>query len=371
MKTRILYTIAIVLISAASLSWADQPGPNNAITDVPGIFVGHYTGKQVTGTTVVMANPPAVGGVSQRGGSPGTRETDLLNPVNRVDIVNAVVLSGGSAFGLETASGVMQCLESQGIGFPVGGGNVVPIVPAAILFDLGRCGTPYDYRPDFSFGLQACMAVESGPVEQGNVGAGAGAVSGGLKGGIGTASVVLDNGIVIGAIVAVNSVGRTFDDDGKLYAASLELDNEFDILMPERSYPWPKGKHPDKWPQKFDGLLRNTTIAVVAANVELTKAQVTKVAQMADDGLTRAIRPSHTPYDGDTVFALGTGELSMASLGDPSYIVYQIGSAAADVLSRAVVHAILSAESTDCYDSYCDNFDGACKDKKKRKHWHK
>ena len=370
MKTRNLCAFIIFLISIASLSWADMPGPHNAITDVPGIYVGHYTGTHLTGTTVVLANPAAVGGVSQRGGSPGTRETDLLNPVNRVDIVNAIVLSGGSAYGLETASGVMQCLENQGIGFPVGS-NVVPIVPAAILYDLGRCEAPFDYRPDFSFGLQACLAVESGPVEQGNIGAGAGAVSGGLKGGIGTASVVLDNGVIIGAIVAVNSVGRTFDEKGNLYAASLELDNEFDILRPGKSDAWPKWRQQDKATKDRNGLLKNTTIAVVASNVELTKAQVTKIAQMADDGLARAIRPSHTPYDGDTVFALGTGEISMESLGDPSYIVYQIGSAAADVLSRAVVHAILAAESTSCYASYCDNYDKACKNKKKKKHWRK
>lgn len=368
MKTKKLCAVTIFLIAMASLSWADAPGPNNAITDVPGIFVGHYTGTHLTGTTVVQANPAAVGGVSQRGGSPGTRETDLLNPVNRVDIVNAVVLSGGSAYGLETASGVMQCLENQGLGFPVGGGNVVPIVPAAILFDLGRCDTPYDYRPDFSFGMQACLAVESGPVEQGNVGAGAGAVSGGLKGGIGTASVVLDNGIIIGAIVAVNSVGSTFNDKGNLYAASLELDNEFDILRSGKHDAEPKEKKKDKPPKNKKEFLKNTTIAVVATNVKLTKAQITKIAQMADDGLARAIRPSHTPYDGDTVFALGTGEIDMASLGDPSYVVYQIGSAAADVLSRAIVHAILSAESTPCYESYCDNFDKACKKEKKKKH---
>ena len=367
MKTKNLCVVIFFLLGMAPLCWAEMPGPHNAITDVPGIYVGHYTGEHLTGTTVILANPSAVGGICQRGGSPGTRETDLLNPVNRVDIVNAIVLSGGSAYGLESASGVMQCLENQGLGFPVGGGNVVPIVPAAILYDLGRCDAPFDYRPDFSFGLEACLAVEGGPVEQGNIGAGAGAVSGGLKGGIGTASVVLDNGVIIGAIVAVNSVGRTFDEKGNLYAASLELDNEFDILRPGKSNAWRKWRQQEKDRKHFDGLLKNTTIAVVATNVELTKAQVTKIAQMADDGLTRAIRPSHTPYDGDTVFALGTGEISMQSLGDPSFIVYQIGSAAADVLSRAVVHAMLAAESTPCYSSYCDNFDKACKKKKKKK----
>jgi len=151
--------------------------------------------------------------VSQRGGAPGTRETDLLKPENMVQIVNAITLSGGSAYGLAAASGVMQCLESQGVGFPVPGG-VVPIVPTAILFDPGRCGAPFNSRPNFSFGLNACSAARSGPVQEGNVGAGAGAVSGGVKGGLGTASVVLDKGVIVGAIVAVNSVGSTFDAAG-------------------------------------------------------------------------------------------------------------------------------------------------------------
>jgi L-aminopeptidase/D-esterase-like protein len=373
MKTRGVGAVVFSILCVASLSWAQTPGPYNAITDVPGIRVGHYTGEYLTGTTVVLADNGAGlgvgGGVAQRGGAPGTRETDLLKPENMVDKVNAIALSGGSAYGLAAASGVMRCLEDQGIGWSVGGGNVVPIVPSAILFDPGRCGAPFDYRPNFNFGLQACLAATGGPVKEGNFGAGAGAVSGGVKGGIGTASVVLDNGIIVGAIVAVNSVGSTYDEEGDLYAASFELGNEFCELLPVKEGPSHKGSKADA--AVSGGLLKNTTIAVVATNVQLTKAQATKIAQMADDGLARAIKPLHSPYDGDTVFVLGTGRIAMASLGDPSFAVYQIGSAAADVLSRAVVHAILAAESTSCFKSYCDTFPNACRNKKdhgKKKH---
>jgi len=342
----------------ASISWADTPGPNNAITDVPGIEVGHYTGMEhfsatgaATGTTVILAREGAVAGVSQRGGSPGTRETDLLDPVNRVEKVNAVVLSGGSAYGLAAADGVMRCLEDQGIGFPVGGGHVVPIVPAAILYDPGRCGLPFNYRPNASFGLQACLAANSGPVEQGNVGAGAGARSGGVKGGIGTASVVLNNGVVVGAIVAVNSGGRTFDADGNFYAGFLEMDNEFHgpLLLAAAE---------NETPEEGE-LIKNTTIAVVATNAALTKAEATKIAQMADDGFAKAIKTSHGTGDGDTIFALATGQFT-GSAGS----LNTIGSAAADALSRAIIHAILAAESVpECVQSYCDRFADKCEAK--------
>jgi len=366
MKASDVCAVVFVALSAVTApGWAQVPGPNNAITDVPGIKVGNFTGNPLTGTTVVLAEnggQGVAGGVSQRGGAPGTRETDLLKPENLVQIVNAFTLSGGSAYGLAAASGVMQCLEGQGIGFPVGGGNVVPIVPSAILFDPGRCGAPFTYRPNFSFGLAACTAAQSGPLQEGNVGAGAGAVSGSVKGGLGTASVVLDNGIIVGAIVAVNSVGSTFDADGNLFAAPLELAGEFGNLKPIKGGP-PHGM--PKPAAGSRGLLRDTTIAVVATNAELTKTQATKIAQMADDGLARAIKPTHTPYDGDTVFAVGTGRISMASLGDPVFAEYLIGSTAADVLSRAIVHAILSAESTPCEKSYCDLFPHACRKGKK------
>jgi L-aminopeptidase/D-esterase-like protein len=359
MKTRDVCTVIFFTLCVASRSWAQVPGPNNAITDVPGIEVGQYTGTNYlasmggsTGTTVVLAREGAVGGVSQRGGAPGTRETDLLKPENLVEKVNAVVLSGGSAYGLAAADGVMQCLEAQGIGYPVGGGHVVPIVPAAIVFDPGRCA-PFDYRPDASFGLLACQAAKGGPVQQGNVGAGAGTRSGGgVKGGLGTASVILSNGIIVGAIVAVNSGGRTFDTNGNFYAAFLELGNEFHVPPPAPLADVPADDD--------NGLLRNTTIAVVATNATLTKAQATKVAQMADDGFARAIKTSHGVGDGDTIFALATGK----DTRDASNLVSSIGSAAADTLSRAVVHAILAAESihvgTCNVRSYCEIYPTKC-----------
>jgi L-aminopeptidase/D-esterase-like protein len=359
MKTRVILGVILLTLSVASLSWAQVLGSYNAITDVPGIEVGQYTGTDYvgttggsTGTTVVLAREGAVGGVSQRGGAPGTRETDLLKPENMVEKVNAVVLSGGSAYGLATADGVMECLEDQGIGFPVGAGHVVPIVPAAIVFDPGRCA-PFSYRPDASFGLQACLAAKGGPVEQGNVGAGAGTRSGGgVKGGLGTASVVLSNGIIVGAIVAVNSGGRTFDTNGNLYAAFLELGNEFHVLPPAPLAGASMSEEND--------LLKNTTIAVVATNATLTKAQATKVAQMADDGFARAIKTSHGVNDGDTVFALATGK----DTRDASGLVSQIGGAAADALSRAIVHAILAAKSihvgTCNVKSYCEIYPTNC-----------
>jgi L-aminopeptidase/D-esterase-like protein len=347
---------AVFTLFLVSASWAQTPGPLNAITDVPGIEVGQYTSTDAssgggTGTTVVLSRAGAVGGVSQRGGAPGTRETDLLRPENLVEKVNAVVLSGGSAYGLAAADGVMLCLEAQGIGFPVGPGQVVPIVPSAILFDPGRCAS-FSRRPDASFGLAACHAATGGPVQQGNVGAGTGARSGGVsgvKGGLGTASTVLSNGIIVGAIVAVNSSGRTFDTAGNFYAGFLELGNEFPLVSPAGADVVPPSS-----------LLQNTTIAVVATSATLTKAQATKVAQMADDGLARAIKPSHGVGDGDTIFVMATGR----DTRDATNLVNGIGSAAADTLSRAVVHAILAAQSIhvgSCnVTSYCEQFPQNC-----------
>ncbi len=348
---------AVFTLFSVSASWAQTPGPLNAITDVPGIEVGHFplpssdptSPPPITGT---VSRAGAVGGVSQRGGAPGTRETDLLRPENLVEKVNAVVLSGGSAYGLAAADGVMLCLEAQGVGFPVGGGHVVPIVPSAILFDPGRCAA-FSVRPNASFGLAACQAAKGGPVQQGNVGAGAGARSGGSKGGLGTASTVLttgaSNGIIVGAIVAVNSSGRTFDAQGNFYAGFLELDNEFPLIGLSATDVVPPSS-----------LLQNTTIAVVATNAKLTKAQATKVAQMADDGLARAIKPSHGVGDGDTIFVMATG----TDTRDATNLVNGIGSAAADTLSRAVVHAILAAQSIhvgSCsVKSYCEQFPNNC-----------
>lgn len=352
--------VMVLLASIAGWTWAQVPGQNNAITDVPGISVGHYTGA-AAGTTVVLAasatGQGVAGGVVQRGGSPGTRETDLMRPDNMVETMNAIVLSGGSAYGLAAASGVMRCLEDRGIGFPVGGGNVVPIVPTAVSFDRATCNAPAASRPDFAAGMQACLAATGGPLEQGNVGAGTGAVSGGIKGGLGTASVVLPNGIVVGALVSVNSEGAAYDGRGDLYAASLALGHEFPSLTKAGGL---ANRVPPSLP---GGPLRSGTNAVVATNVQLTKSQATKIAEMADDGIARAISPAHTPGDGDTLFVLGTARLAMASLGDPNEVVTQLGTIAANVVSRAIVHALVSAKSTTCQASYCDTFPAACRNR--------
>ena len=357
MRPSCLRALGLLLLTGVTgFASAQVPGPNNAITDVPGISVGHFTGAD-TGATVVLgaaANGQGVaGGVTQRGGSPGTRETDLMRPDNMVETMNAIVLSGGSAYGLAVASGVMRCLEDRGVGFGVGGG-VVPIVPTAVSFDRATCGVPAASRPDFASGTQACLAASSGPVTQGNVGAGTGAVSGGVKGGLGSASIVLPNGIIVGALVSVNSEGTAYDGKGDLYATSLALGDEFLGL----------GKNGGVNPVPASlpgGALRSGTNAVVATNVALTKSQATKIAEIADDGVSRAISPAHTSGDGDTLFVLGTARLAMATLGDADAVVTQIGAAAANAVSRAVIHALLSARSTTCQQSYCDAFPAACR----------
>jgi L-aminopeptidase/D-esterase-like protein len=352
--------VLLSLTAMAAAAWAQSPGENNAITDIPGITVGHYTGDD-SGTTVVLASSPTgtgvAGGVTQRGGSPGTRETDLMRPDNMVEAMNAIVLSGGSSYGLASASGVMRCLEGQGVGFPVGGGNVVPIAVTAVSFDRAACGRPAS-RPDFNAGVQACLAARPGPVALGNVGAGTGAVSGAVKGGVGTASVVLPNGIVVGALVSVNSEGAAYDDEGDLLAESLALGKELRELTKG-------GGHRNRMPRPVaGGPLRTGTNAVVATNVQLTKSQATKIAEMADDGVARAINPAHTAGDGDTLFVLGTARLPMTGLGDPNAVVTQIGTAAANVVSRAIMHALVSAKSTACVPSYCDAFPSACRNRR-------
>jgi L-aminopeptidase/D-esterase-like protein len=350
--------MAILSSSPAARAADPAPGPNNAITDVPGIRVGHYT-NGTTGATVVLGETTTGGGVggsvTQRGGAPGTRETDLLRPENMVTIVNAVVLSGGGPYGLAVASGVMACLEARATGFGVGGGNVVPIVPAAVFME-PACGSGAPARPDFSAGMTACQAAATGPVAQGNVGAGAGAAAGGIKGGIGTASIVLPNGVIVGALVAVNSLGWAHDAVGLLYDNDAVGLGEFDELRRGFTGKTPKPALPAA--AAFPG---RGTLAVVATNVTLTKAQAIKIAEMADDGLARAIRPVHTPFDADTLFTLGTGRITLASLGDPALVQNQIGAAAADVVARAVRHALIEADSTACFKNYCDTFATACR----------
>ena len=310
--------------------------PNATLTAVPGIKVGHHTlSERPTGCTVILVDGDgAAGGVSQRGGAPGTRETDLLDPLNMVDKVNAVVLAGGSAFGLEAATGTVKWLEEHNLGWDVRIAKV-PIVPAAILFDLPVGGNP-KIRPTADCGYRAAAAASSAPVREGTIGAGAGATVGktggpgrSMKAGLGSYSITLPNGLSVGAIVAVNAVGDIVDPDtGQIVAGVRNPDGTFadarTLLRTGQTGPRPRAGE-------------NTTIGLVATNARLSKAQAQRMALMADDGLARAIYPSHTMGDGDTVFALATGQWT----GDAD--VTQIGALAADVMARAIVRAATEA----------------------------
>ncbi len=312
---------------------------SNSITDVAGIQVGHWTDVEApTGCTVVLCGEGATGGVDVRGSAPGTRETDLLRPINLVQEVHAVLLSGGSTFGLDAASGVVRWLEERKIGFDLGlDVGVVPIVPAAVLFDLdiGRA----DVRPTAEAGYAACQAARDGPVVEGCVGAGTGATVGKLfgpkfatKSGLGTASLRIGHGIVVGALVAVNAFGDVVDpNSGQIVAGTRSPAGEgwADTVRAMQG----------DLDQTILGFAQNTTLGVVATDAILTKAQVNKVAQMAHDGLAMAIRPIHTMLDGDTIFALATGKAGEASVGDPTVI----GTAAAQVMAQAVLRAARQA----------------------------
>jgi L-aminopeptidase/D-esterase-like protein len=296
------------------------------ITDVPGIRVGHDTNLEAgTGCTVILCDQPMIGGVDVRGGAPATRETDLLHPMNLVEEVHAILLTGGSAFGLDAATGVMRYLEEHGKGFDVGVARV-PIVPAAAIFDLGFGSA--SVRPDPAAGYRACEQATAEPVMQGNVGAGTGATVAKMfgpafatKGGLGSASTQLANGTVVGALVAVNAFGDVVDPQTQAVIASAQSRLEGGSLTSN-----PFG---------------NTTIAVVASTAQLSKSAINKVAQMAHNGLAQAIRPAHTMFDGDTVFALAS---PIASSAQPNpFETSMIGTAAAQTLARAIVKAIRSA----------------------------
>jgi len=325
-----------------------RPGPTNTLTDVPGVRVGHTTRTEpgwLTGTTVVLApDGGAVAGVDVRGGAPGTRETDLLDPRNLVDRVDAVVLTGGSAFGLSTADGVLRRLYAAGRGWPMGApGEVVPIVPAAVLFDLGR-GGGFDHAPSAEDGSRAVDAAHDGAVEQGCVGAGTGARAGGLKGGVGSASAVLDDGTTVAAVVAVNALGSAWDEaTGELLARRWGLAGEFDhVGVPDATDLRAARTRADTL---FAGQpLRPglaTTIGVIATDATLTKAQCHKVSGLGHDGLARALHPVHTLLDGDTLFTLATGERPPPDLS----ALHALMVAAGDCVTRAVGHAVLWATS--------------------------
>lgn len=320
-----------------------KPGARNIITDVAGLRVGNAEDHDIkTGTTVLVGDAPFTAAVSVMGGAPGTRETDLLAPDKLVQQVDALVLSGGSAFGLDAASGVADELRSQGRGFQVGDQNV-PIVPGAILFDLLNGGNKsWATNPYKQLGADALNSA-SFDFPLGSVGAGCGATVGkafgtALKGGLGSASWVLDNGVTIGALVAVNALGAvTMGNGPEFWAAPWEVDGEFGAMG--------TGSHdPRAEPKPEAGLGENTTIAIIATDAELTQAQATRLATAAHDGMARAIHPSHTPFDGDLIFAASTGHKPLPA-GD--FDALRLGHAAATCLARAIARGCFAATPAD------------------------
>jgi L-aminopeptidase/D-esterase-like protein len=341
---RLISSAAVAVLTAALLGAQSplplQPTGGLGLTEVHGIKVGHHTlAERPTGCTIVLVDGEGVpGGVSQRGGAPGTSETALLDPLNMVDKVNAIVLAGGSAYGLDARQGVMRYLEERNVGWKVSTG-VVPIVPAAVLIDLRFGGKPH-VRPAADCGYKAATAATSAPVSEGNVGAGAGATVGKIgvgepmKGGLGSAAITLPNGLVVAAIVAVNAIGDVIDPQtGRVIAGARTKDGKSlaDVRTLLRAGRLDTAPAPHA--------LENTTIGVVATNARLTKADINRVALMADDGLARAINPSHMTGDGDTVFALATGRWQ----GETSVSV--IGALAADAMAEAIVRAVSKADS--------------------------
>lgn len=324
------------MVVVASRHLVSKPGPRNLITDVAGLKVGNAQDDRIkTGTTVLVGDEPFVAGYHVMGGAPGTRETDLLAPDKSVEAFDALVLSGGSAFGLSAATGVMDSLAKQGRGFAVGDKRV-PVVPSAILFDLINGGkkdwTANPYEP---LGAEA-LANASEDFEIGTSGAGTGAQTANLKGGLGSASLVLSNGVTVGALAAVNPIGAVVDKDGCFHAARFELGNEFGG--------YGIGSSPISYEEtcKTKGTTlaeaRNTTIAIVATDATLTKAEATRMAIAAHDGMARAIILSHSPMDGDLVFAASTGAKEISSEEK-----FFLGHAAANCLARAISRGIYTA----------------------------
>lgn len=305
---------------------------NNTITAINGIRVGHTTSEAgMTGCTVILCPPNTIGGVDQRGGAPGTRETDLLRPMHLVQQVHAIALSGGSAYGLSVADGVMRYCEEQGVGYPVPP-FVVPIVPTAILMDL-YMGDP-TIRPNADMGYQACLSASSEPVVSGNIGAGMGCRIGGLfgnpsatKGGLGSSLIRIDDELMVGALVAVNAVGDVVDETGNIIAGIRNPDGSF-MGMLNAMRGMARMTPPDS---------SNTVIGTIVTNAKLTKEGVNKIAQMAQDGLAQAIRPAHTMFDGDTIFSLATGEIEAN--------VSVVGAFAAEAMAQAIRNAVKSAKT--------------------------
>jgi len=312
-----------------------RPGPRNLITDVAGLKVGHAADETVkTGATVLVGDAPFVAAVHVMGGAPGTRETDLLAPDKTVQEVDALVLSGGSAFGLDAASGVADALRADGRGFDVGG-QKVPIVPGAILFDLLNGGDKDWAQSPYNQLGRAALAAADADFALGTAGAGTGATLADLKGGLGSASLVLDGGYTVGALVVVNAVGSATGPNGAFWAAPWEFDVEFGGRGPVTGF------DPSQEPVTKLNPRAATTIAIVATDAALTQAQATRLAVAAHDGMARALHPSHTPYDGDLVFAAATGA---QPLTNPEADPVRLGHAAATCLARAIARGVFSAE---------------------------
>jgi L-aminopeptidase/D-esterase-like protein len=341
-----MFVLALTLRLATGQSSTDPLlAQGKGLTAVEGIRVGHHTlAERPTGCTVVLVEKGATAGVAVRGSAPGTRETDLLDPSNLVEQVHAIVFSGGSAFGLDAASGVMKYLEERKIGFPFGGAYV-PIVPAAVLFDLPVGGKPL-IRPDASCGYAAAKDATDGTIAEGSVGAGAGATvgkfggGGPMKGGIGTASITLPNGLTVAALVALNAAGDIVDPaTGRIVAGARGKDGQgfLDARTLLRSGTTATGRPGE-----------NTTLGLIATNARITKAQARKMAEMAHDGFARAITPAHTMNDGDTIFAIGTG----AFTGDAN--ITTLGGLGAEVMADAIVRAVREATGVPGYPAVRD-----------------
>ena len=326
-------------------------GKSNSILDIEGLMIGHHTDiEALCGVTAVICTEGAIASVDVRGSAPGTRETDLLDPVNLVEKAQAVVLSGGSVFGLAASDGVVRWLAEKGFGFPLENNQVAPIVPAAVLYDLGR-GRDFVPPINLEWGRKACDNSGIDVLATGCVGAGTGAVSGGIKGGLGMASFVLGDGITVAALVAVNSLGSIINPmNGRPWEIGLALDDEFGE----------EGKRAVKLPTPSEATLAtNTTIGIIATDADITKVQAKKIAQMAHDGMARAIRPSHTLFDGDTIFCLATCKKQLPETqgffpSPNAHAINELGHAAANCMSRAIIRGVLSAQSLGGITAFCD-----------------
>jgi L-aminopeptidase/D-esterase-like protein len=331
------------------MTFTCRPGPRNLITDVEGLRVGHATDERAgTGVTVLLCPTPWIAAADIRGGGPGVRETETLAPENVVGGVHAITLSGGSVFGLAAADGVVNRLSARGVGLRLRpDGHYIPIVPTAVLHDLSNAGDKdWGEEPPYRALGAAAVDAASADFALGSVGAGRGAMVGYRKGGIGSASLDLDNGLTVGALVSANAIGSAHMPDGKAFWSwPFEIDGEFGDIAPDLSQraidPAPDETRLATLDRLSPGA--NTTLAIVATNADLDKGEAKRFAMMAQDGIARAVRPAHTPFDGDLVFGLASGALPLGRDSARQAKIARLGSAAADCLARAIARAVYLA----------------------------